>query len=216
MDVVIVAASFVLTYCVARWFGVPGPGPCAILCSLAVSSWRLSCSGLRWADIGLRMPDSRVRALLWVAVLYVASVLIKVLVIDPLATAAGWPSLNLSRFSQLPGNTTLLAGYLLLVWASAAFGEELVFRGFLLTRLEILLGSGLIATATAVTGQALLFGVAHWYLGLRGVSTAALIGLTYGVVYVCNGRNLMPLIVAHGLTDSLSLIAIYSGIARLT
>jgi hypothetical protein len=109
-----------------------------------------------------------------------------------------------------------LAGYLLLVWASAAFGEELVFRGFLLTRLEILLGSGLTATATAVTGQALLFGVAHWYLGLRGVSTAALIGLAYGVVYVCNARNLAPLIVAHGLTDSLSLIAIYSGIARLT
>jgi membrane protease YdiL (CAAX protease family) len=105
---------------------------------------------------------------------------------------------------------------LLLVCASAAFGEELVFRGFLLTRLEILLGGGLSATATAVAGQALLFGVAHWYLGLRGVSTAALIGLAYGVVYVCNGRNLAPLIVAHGLTDSLSLIAIYSGVARLT
>jgi membrane protease YdiL (CAAX protease family) len=216
MDVLVVAASFILTYCAARWFGVPAPGSWAIFCAFAVSSWRLSRSGSRWADIGLRMPQSTVRALLWVAVLYALSVLIKVLVIDPLATAAGWPPLNLSRFSELRGNTTLLAGYLLLVWASAAFGEELVFRGFLLTRLEVLLGSGLTATATAVTGQALLFGVAHWYLGLRGVSTAGLIGLSYGIVYVCNGRNLVPLIVAHGLTDSLSLIAIYSGVARLT
>jgi uncharacterized protein len=216
MDVAIVAASFALTYFAARWFGVPGPGIWAVLCSLAVSSWRLSCSGLRWSDLGLRTPESAVRALAWVAALYVASVLVKVLVIDPLATAASWRSMNLSRFSQLPGNTTLLGGYLLLVWASAAFGEELVFRGFLLTRLELLLGGEFIATATAVTGQALLFGVAHWYLGLRGVSTAALIGLVYGAVYVCNGRNLVPLIVAHGLTDSLSLIAIYSRLARVT
>jgi membrane protease YdiL (CAAX protease family) len=216
MDVAIVAASFALTYFVARWLGVPGPGSCAIVCALAVSSWRLSYSGSRWADVGLRMPESVVRALAWVAVLCVASVLMKVLIVDPLATAAGWPSMNLSRFSQLPGSITLLAGFLLLAWVSAALGEELVFRGFFLTRLEILFGGGLRATATAVAGQALLFGLGHWYLGLRGVSTAALIGLVYGVVYVCNGRNLVPLIVAHGLTDSLSLIAIYLGLAKIT
>jgi membrane protease YdiL (CAAX protease family) len=216
MDVGIVAASFVLTYFAGRWFAVPGPGTWAVLCSLAVSSWRLSCAGLRWDDLGLRMPEGGAGALAWVAVLYVASALMKVLVIDPLATALGWPSMNLSRFSRLPGNATLLAGSLFVAWVSAALAEELVFRGFLLTRLEILLGSGLTATATAVTGQALLFGVGHWYLGLRGVTTAALIGLVYGVVYVCNGRNLVPLLVAHGLTDSLSLIAIYLRIARVT
>jgi uncharacterized protein len=216
MDVGIVVASFALTYFAARWLGVPGPGTCAVVCSLAVSSWRLSCSGLRWGDLGLRMPESTVRALAWVAALYFASALMKVLIVDPLGAARGWPSVNLSRFSQLPGNTGLLAGYLLLAWASAAFAEELVFRGFLLTRLELLLGSGLGATAIAATGQALLFGAGHWYLGLRGVCTAALIGLVYGVVYVCNGRNLVPLIIAHGLTDSLSLIAIYSRLVPIT
>jgi len=41
-------------------------------------------------------------------------------------------------------------------WTQAAFGEEMVFRGFLLTRLEILLGHGVSATVSAVTGQALL------------------------------------------------------------
>jgi len=57
-----------------------------------------------------------------------------------------------------------------LVWVQAAFGEELVFRGFLLTRLELVLAGGLSATAMALVGQALLFGVPHWYLGPRAIS----------------------------------------------
>jgi membrane protease YdiL (CAAX protease family) len=215
MDVAIVVASLVLTFCVARRFGVPGPGFWAILCALALASWRLRCSDLSWGDLGLRMPDNLLRVLGWVAILYVGSILIKVLVCDPLAKAAGWPPLNLARFSKLPGNAALLAVGLVLVWTQAAFGEEMVFRGFLLTRLDILLGDGWLATPFAVIGQALLFGVGHWYLGPRGVTTASLIGVVLGAVYVCNGRNLVPLIVAHGVTDSVSLLAIYARIARL-
>ena len=103
-----------------------------------------------------------------------------------------------------------------LVWVQAAFGEELVFRGFLLTRLELLLGGGVGAALTAVVSQALLFGVGHWYLGARGVTTAGIIGVILGVAYLCDGRNLVPLIGAHGPADSLSLIAIYARIARVT
>ena len=101
------------------------------------------------------------------------------------------------------------------MWIQAGFGEELVFRGFLLTRLELLLGAGFTATMIAVAGQAMLFGAGHWYLGPRGITTATLLGLMLGVVCVCDGRNLVPLIGAHGLADSLSLIAIYARIARL-
>jgi membrane protease YdiL (CAAX protease family) len=216
MDVGIVAASFVLTHFLARRFGVPGPGTWAVLCALAAASWRLRCAGMRWDELGLRTPANWGIALAWVAALYVAAALTKVLVIDPLAKAVGWPPLNLSRFSKLPGNAAFLAGGLFLVWVQAAFAEELVFRGFLLTRLELLLGGGLSATATALVGQALLFGVGHWYLGPRGVTTAGITGLILGVVYLCDGRNLVPLIGAHGLADSLSLIAIYARIVRVT
>ncbi len=216
MDLGIVAASFVLTYFAARGFGVPGPGSWAVMCALAVSTWRLNSAGMSWRDVGLRAPGSAWRVIAWVAALYVAAGLVKVLIIDPLAKVAGWPPLNLSRFAKLPGNFALLAGALLLVWIQAAFGEELVFRGFLLTRLELLFGDASAATLLAVLGQALLFGGAHWYLGARGITTAALIGLVLGATYLFDGRNLVPLIIAHGLIDSLSLIAIYARIARVT
>jgi hypothetical protein len=61
-----------------------------------------------------------------------------------------------------------LAGGLFLVWVQAAFGEELVFRGFLLTRLELLLGGGLSAAATAVVGQALRRAAAGRYHSRMG------------------------------------------------
>lgn len=216
MDVGIVAASFLLTYFAARRLGVPGPGSWAVLCALAVASWRLYRVGARWHDLGLRVPDGAWRVFRWVIALYAVAGLVKVLVIDPLAKVAGWPALNLTRFSKLPGNLALFCGALLLVWVQAAFGEELVFRGFLLTRLELLFGDGAAATAFAVFGQALLFGIAHWYLGPRGTTTAALIGLVLGIAYLCDGRNLVPLIIAHGLIDSLSLVAIYARLVRIT
>ena len=133
MDVGIVAAAFVLTHFIARRIGVPGPGTWAVLCSLAVASWRLHATGTRWDELGLRMPESGAVALAWMAMLFVAAPLMKVLVVDPLAKTASWPPLNLSRFANLPGNTAYLAGGLLLVWIQAAFGEEMLFRGFLLT-----------------------------------------------------------------------------------
>jgi uncharacterized protein len=81
--------------------------------------------------------------------------------------------------------------------------------------MEMLLGGGTVATASAVVAQALLFGAAHFYLGTRGIATAFAAGLVYGLVYVCNGRNFLPLIVTHGLTDTMSLLAIYLG-AKVT
>jgi membrane protease YdiL (CAAX protease family) len=41
------------------------------------------------------------------------------------------------------------------------------------------------------------------------MATAALVGLVYGTWFVLRGRNLWPLIIAHGVTDTLSMIAVY-------
>jgi uncharacterized protein len=215
MDVGIVVGALALTLLIARRFAVPLAGTWATLCALAVASWRLHSSGMRWNELGLSQPENVAIALAWVAALFLAATLVKVLIVEPLGKAAGWPPTNLSRFANLPGNTAFLAGGLVVAWVGAAFGEELVFRGFLLTRLELLLGAGLSATVLAVAAQAMLFGAGHWYLGPRGLTMATSLGLILGIVYVCDGRNLVPLIAAHGLADSMSLIAIYAGVARV-
>ncbi len=60
--------------------------------------------------------------------------------------------------------------------------------------------------------QAAIFGAAHSYLGARGIATATLVGVVFGSWFVLRGRNLWPLILAHGLTDTITLFAIYAGV----
>ena len=71
------------------------------------------------------------------------------------------------------------------------FHEELVMRGYFIPRFEQIFGS----TFIAVTLSSLLFGAYHAYLGWRGVLSATVIGLIYGVVFA-RFRRLWPLVVA--------------------
>jgi membrane protease YdiL (CAAX protease family) len=98
-------------------------------------------------------------------------------------------------------------------WGAAAFGEEMLFRGFMMTRLLAIIGSdGFAARALAVIGQAALFAAGHAYLGPRGVIAAGLLGVVFSTLYFRNGRNLWPLFIAHGLIDTVSLTLLYFGV----
>jgi len=214
MDLLIVTAVFVVTYLAVQLLGYPSAGLYALLVCLAVATWRLAAAQSSWRDLGLRVPASWLRTALWSLALLVASALVAVLVIDPLARAADWPPIDLSRFAGLRGNWRVLLAWLLLAWTSAAMGEELLFRAFLISRLQMLFGSTPPGTTLTVLVQAVCFGAAHFYLGQRGVVTAMVVGLLYGAVYLRSGRNLPALMLAHGTTDSLSLVALYFGAAN--
>ena len=212
MDLAIVIGCFVLAYLGAWSVHFPGPGTVAVIGGIAAASWRLAARGSSWQAVGVRVPESWRHAVLWTIGLYAATALLVAFVVTPLSNASHWPAMDLSRFSALRGNAVALTGWLIVAWISAAIGEELLFRGYLMAQLLAEPGKGWCRVASAVMIQAALFGVAHAYLGLRGVLTAGCVGLVYGAVYLCNGRNLVPLILAHGLTDSLSLVAIYLGV----
>lgn len=213
LDLTLVVVGFMLILVGGDFIGLPVPGVMAIVIGLLLAWWRLRARSESWGSIGLRRPASLPRLVLAVIVLYALSVAGVVGIVYPLSDAMGWQSLELSRFADLRGNPVALARILLVAWTTAAFGEEMLFRGFVLTRLEKAFGRGTAFTVLAVVVQAVLFGFGHAYLGARGVATAVWIGLLYGAWYALRGRNLWPLILAHGLTDTISMVAIYSGLA---
>lgn len=92
------------------------------------------------------------------------------------------------------------------VWIGAALGEEIFFRGFLLSRFEILFNSFKYKSELAVLAQAIWFGSGHASQGITGMVLTGFIGLGIGLYYIkiCRG-NLWPLIIAHGLIDTLVL-----------
>lgn len=211
VSLVVVAGGYIVTDLVLERLGYTSLLNIGILVAIGLATWRLSATGASWPAVGLRKPNGWGWVALSVIALYAITMIGVGLIVTPLANALGLPSLDLARFNGLAGNTPAYARLMIVVWTSVAFGEEMLFRGFLLSQLQKLLGSGRIATASAVILQAIVFGSGHLPLGVRGVMTAGLIGLIFGTWYVLRGRNLWPLIFAHGLTDSVSVTAIYLG-----
>jgi len=108
-----------------------------------------------------------------------------------------------SVFPSTEGIPTLekptdLWGVLILLAASCAngFAEELVIRGYLLTRIERLLDS----TWSAVGITSLLFASYHLYQGVGSMICIGVLGLFYGGAFSAT-RRLWPLVIAHAVAD---------------
>ena len=100
---------------------------------------------------------------------------------------------------------------LLIVWTFAAFGEEIAYRGYLLTRAAEI---GRQTTAPYWVGIVLisvLFGYGHYYKGPAGVLDSGVAGLVLGAAYMLAGRNLWASILAHGFIDTFAVFALFFG-----
>ncbi|MEN8374326.1 MAG: type II CAAX endopeptidase family protein [Gemmatimonadota bacterium] len=196
----------------SAWTGSIGFGVTAVVLALLLATYLLRRSGESWRDMGLRRPSGWGKAILAAVLTYIAMAA-TVGVAVPLALSAfGLDGPTLSQFAGLEGNLPLLLFFLgPIAWGTAAFGEEMVVRGFLLDRLSIVFAREHRAWGVAVAVQAILFGLAHAYQGVSGVVTTATLGLVLGIAYLKVGRNLWPVIIAHGVADTVSLIAIYLG-----
>jgi membrane protease YdiL (CAAX protease family) len=108
------------------------------------------------------------------------------------------------------GNWPWFAAIVVMGVFNTVLGEELLFRGFLQGRLEALLGARRGAGFLAALLQALAFGLAHAYQGPTGILVTGCLGLLFGLLYL-RTKSLWPLVVAHGLIDTVSLLALYAG-----
>jgi membrane protease YdiL (CAAX protease family) len=176
-----------------------------LLCSYFV--WR---GGESWADLGLRKPPSWWRVVLPVVIGFALIIAVSLLVYRGIMPALSVEQPTLPRtisWSEDPLEYFYWA--FLVAWGSAAFGEEMLARGFILDRIQKLIGSDRsYAAGLAVIGQAVLFGSFHLYQGLGGAILTCLTGLVLGLSWLWGGRNLWPAIILHGLVNFLS----YSGL----
>lgn len=102
--------------------------------------------------------------------------------------------------------------WLVIVWVLAEFGEEMFFRGYLVTRLQEAPPSSTLATIAKVVIPAVIFGFGHYhYQGIRGFVMTGLIGVAFGVSYLLLKKNLWPVILVHGVIDSLAFVGLYMG-----
>ncbi len=91
---------------------------------------------------------------------------------------------------------------------AAALAEELVFRGYLITRLEAVLKS----RAQAVFLSSVVFASYHLYQGVSGVTSAFLFGLITGYAWL-RYRRLWPLAIMHFAWNSFLSLPMGWGVA---
>lgn len=167
--------------------------------------------GLGWQEIGMRRPRSWPRTLglgILVAVVSNAALYpIMTYIIAPLS--GGEP--DVSRFDATRGNLGVMVGTVLTVWLTSAFPEEVIWRGFLMTRLAKLAGGGRLAWGLALILVSVHFGLIHFYQGVSGMVITGLAGFLYGLAFLIFRRNLWVVIVAHAANHVIAFTAMYLG-----
>lgn len=96
------------------------------------------------------------------------------------------------------------------VYVVSSFGEEVLYRGFLITRLAEIGKQGRAAWWLATMANAVIFGLAHFGWGIVGMVQTTFMRLALGLAYLVTKRNLWALILAHAYADTLLLLQIYA------
>jgi uncharacterized protein len=166
---------------------------------------------LRWRDVGL----SRVRNWKTTLPLGIATGLLlegfELFVSQPVLVKLLGKQPDLEDFRPLIGNLKLTLVFVALAWTLAAFGEEMVYRGYLMNRVADLFNRTRRAWIISLIVVHLAFGLAHAYQGWTGAIDEGLLGLLLGAIYLRTGRNLTVPIIAHGIGDTIDFILIFFG-----
>jgi uncharacterized protein len=185
------------------------PNEVPILFVLGLVSIRVRDGG--WAAMGFKRPASWIRLVLIALAAAALRIILGDRVIEPLA-AHFWPPIVAPAGTEaISGNIGTALVWLLLVWTWAAFGEEVGYRGYLLTRAADLGGRTTVAYWIGIVVVAVLFGYGHYYKGPAGIVDSGVAGLILGAAYMFSGRNLWTCILAHGFIDTFGVIAAFFG-----
>jgi uncharacterized protein len=166
---------------------------------------------LSWRDVGLkRFRNWKTTIVLGI----VAGVLLEcfeLFVSQPLLVKFLHKQPDLEVFHNLNGNLEMTLIFIALAWTLAAFGEEMVYRGYLMNRVADLFNRTRPAWIISLIVVHVGFGLAHAYQGWTGIIDEGLMGLLLGIIYLRTGRNLSVPILAHGIGDTIDFLLIFLG-----
>ena len=219
-DILIVASPIVVLGAVGNVVGLSTLAGGAIinlgyLLAIIFGGIILKRQGSSWREIGLGKPASWLKTAFlgvgaWIGAV-VVFVAVQTIAIGLLTALGLAPSeIDQSRFNPIEGNLPLFILMVILAWTTIAFGEELFYRAFLITRLVdyTTIGQGL-----AILISGIIFGVVHFAEGPVGILSNGAFGILFGWIYVRSGRNLWITIIGHGLINTMRFTLLYFGLA---
>ena len=147
--------------------------------------------------------------LIYAPILALALFLFYLYVLTPVVTYITNEPIDYSDFNTIKGNPTALILLLVFVWVSAAFGEEIVWRGYFMKQFVKFFGDGKTSLILNILLCGLLFGLLHSYQGLTGQIVTAILGIILSFIFYKKKYDLWLNIAIHGFFDTIAILTLY-------
>ena len=134
------------------------------------------------------------------------------LLVPGVTMATGIP-IDYSGFDPLVGNLPACLVALVLVWATAGFGEEIIFRGYFMKQFVKFFGERKLSLVLNIVLLACLFGFMHGYQGITGQLVAGIVGAILALIFYLRNYDLWFVVAVHGFFDTFALVCVYFGLA---
>ena len=121
--------------------------------------------------------------------------------------------IDYSSFDELVGNLPACLVALVLVWATAGFGEEIIFRGYFMRQFVKFFGESKVSIFLNIVLFAGLFGFLHGYQGITGQLVAGTVGAILALLFYLRRYDLWFVVAVHGFFDTIAILCIYFGLA---
>ena len=171
--------------------------------------------GEKWSDFGLTFKSVTLRESIRV---FLLSLLVLVLALAGfvigsilMANITGIPegSADMSGYDYFKDNIGMLILTLVGVYIASSFGEEVIYRAFLINRISEIGQSTKKATIVAVVLSSIIFGLIHYGWGPMGIVQTGFMGLALAICYVKLKKRLWILVLAHAYMDTMLMVQLY-------
>jgi uncharacterized protein len=170
--------------------------------------------GEKWSAFGLAL-----NSISWKEALktFLLSILVLVLALSGfilgsiiMANITGIPEgSDMGGYDYLKDNIGMLILTLIGVYIASSFGEEVIYRAFLINRISEIGQKTKKATIIAVILSSIIFGLIHYNWGPMGIVQTGFMGLALGICYVKIKKRLWILILAHAYMDTILMVQMY-------
>ncbi|MBT8258516.1 MAG: CPBP family intramembrane metalloprotease, partial [Bacteroidia bacterium] len=116
---------------------------------------------------------------------------------------------DMSNYAFLKDNLGMLILVLAGVYVVSSFGEEVIYRGFLINRFSEFGKDSKTIRIIAVILSAVIFGFVHYSWGPMGIVQTFFMGLALGLCYIYMKKRLWIMILAHAYMDTILMVQMY-------
>ncbi len=110
---------------------------------------------------------------------------------------------------HVEGNLQVTIVWLLLVWLTAGFGEEIILRGYFMRQFVKFFGDNKMSLAINILIFSSFFGYMHMQQGITGQLVAASTGALLSIIFYMRKCDLWFMIMVHGFFNTLGILGFY-------